>query len=249
MPKTKKTDEKEKKVKSSGKGERFADMSANAVIIDEAAIEKGLTDEVVNESKTPKGPRTRGKKYLEAKKIINGKTYPLKEAIEVIKKASFAKFNESVEAHLNVSEKGLSGEVALPHFQGKTRRVVVFDENVAENLKEGKIDFDILIASPADMPKILPFAKLLGPKGLMPNPKNGTLVPDPKKALANFSGNAIHYKTEKDFPLIHTIIGKINQPTEELEANFQALVKAVNPKNIKKAVIKSTMGPGIKVTF
>lgn len=249
--KTKKTDEKKEKVvkktaKSSGKGKKFADMSATAVIVDEAALEKGLQG-ATGATKTPK---VRGKKYLEAsKKIEAKKTYSLQEALELLKKVSLGKNNWTLEAHFNVTDKGLSGEVTLPHYQGKAKKVIIFDEKVAEALKAGKIDFDILLATSVDMPKILPFAKLLGPKGLMPNPKNGTLVPDPKQALTNFSGKAIHFKTEKDFPLIHTAIGKIQQPTDELVANFEAMVKAVNSKNIKKAILKSTMSPGVKVAI
>jgi len=256
MPKEKK--EKTKKTKSSGKGERFADMSATAIVIDETALEKGLKESIkappAGEAKEDKKPvkalKVRGKKYQEAKKKIDSKIkYDIKEAIKLLKQVSLAKFNGTVEAHLNVLEKGLGGETELPYFQAKAKKVVVFDDSIAENLKSGKIDFDVLLATAADMPKILPFAKLLGPKGLMPNPKNGTLVTDPKEALANFSGNALHYQTEKDSPIIHTVIGKLDQPDEELVANFQALIKAINPSKIKKAVLKSTMSPGIKVAL
>ncbi len=256
MPKTKNPDEKKEKVikKASGKGEKFADMSTGP-IIDEAAIQKELTKEAAaTETKpgptAPKAPRVRGKKYLEARKMIDpGKVYPLKEALKLLKKISFGEFNGTVEAHFVVLEKGLSGEVNLPYFAGKARRVAVFNDGLAEEIKAGKINFDVLLASPTDMAKILPLAKVLGPKGLMPNPKNGTLVPDPQKALAGFSASALHFQTEKDFPLIHTVIGKLSQPSEELEANFEILVKAVNPKNIKKTVIKSTMSPSVKVTL
>lgn len=244
-----KAEEGKKKVKSSGKGEKFVDMSADAPIVDESSLAETAEDKAT-ETKRAKEPKVRGKKYQEVKKMVDQtKTHSPKEGFELLKKVSFGKFNGTVEAHLNVLEKGLSGDVSLPHFAGKARKVVVFSDELAEEIKAGKINFDVLIASPADMPKILPLAKVLGPKGLMPNPKNGTLVPDPKKALKNFSGNAIHYQTEKDFPLIHVAIGKIDQPTEELVENFKALIKSVNPKNIKKAVVKSTMSPGIKVSI
>ncbi len=246
-----KKEEKKKTAKSSGKGEKFADMSAGP-IIDESIIQKELSETPVaaEETKTGRTPRVRGKKYQEVKKMVDpGKTYPLKEALELLKKISFGKFNGSVEAHFVALEKGLSGEVNLPHFAGKARRVVAFNDGLAAEIKAGKINFDVLLASPADMPKILPLAKVLGPKGLMPNPKNGTLIPDPQKALAGFSASALHFQTEKDFPLIHAVIGKLNQPTEELSANFETLVKAINPKNIKKATIKSTMSPSVKVAL
>lgn len=245
--------EKEKKIKSSGKGERFADMSAEATIIEEPDLEAVKDEEAPEAPQKAKEPRVRGKKYQKAKtKVDRNKAYSAKEAFELLKEISFAKTKGVVEVHLNVSQKGLSGEVTLPHFAGKARQVAIFSEELAEKIKEGKIEFDILLASSADMPKILPLAKTLGPKGLMPNPKNGTLVPDPqalKKAQEKFSGNALFYKTEKDFPLIHLVIGKLEQPTKELVENFEALIKAISPKNIRKAVVKSTMSPGIKVAF
>lgn len=244
--------EKVKKVKSSGKGEKFADMSATAVVIDEEALEKGLHEEVPQVSKVSRVPRakkTRGKKYKGAKSLVDKtKIYSPKEAFELLKKISFAKFGGSVEVHLNVIDKGISGEVKLPHFEGKALKVAIFDEKLLEEIKAGKINFDILLATPADMPLLMPLAKILGPKGLLPNPKNGTITPDPKKTAEKFSGSALRFKTENDFPQVHTIIGKTGQPVEELTANFEALIKAVNPKNIKKAYIKSTMSPSVRVS-
>ena len=244
-----KKETKVKSVKSSGKGERFADMSQTAIIIDEAALEKGLEEKPEEKKKKKKEKKVRGKRYQDFKKLLKQKSYSLKEALELLKKAPLGKLNGTLEAHLNVVTKGLSGKVSLPHFQAKVKKVVVFDEIVAATIKSGKIDFDILLATPADMPKILPLAKILGPKGLMPNPKNGTLVPDPQKAIVNFSDNALHFETEKDSPIIHTVFGKVNQPIEELEANFTALITAINSKNIKKIVIKSTMSPGIRISL
>lgn len=246
-PSSAKTTEGKKKVKSSGKGEKFADMSAGPVI-----EEPVLAEDVGTQRAAPalKEPRVRGKKYQDVKKMVDpNKTYSIKEAFELLKKISFGKNPSTVEAHFNVLEKGLSGEVNLPFSAGKTRKVVIFSPELAEEIKAGKINFDVLLAAPTDMPKILPLAKVLGPKGLMPSPKSNTLVPDPQKALANFPASAAAYKTEKDFPLIHTVIGKLNQPAEELQANFEALVKAINSKNIKKAILKSTMSPGIKIAL
>lgn len=249
MPKKK--EKKEKKVKVSGKGEKFADMSATAAVIEEPTGEE-LAKEVkeTKAGKKTKVLKTRGKKYSENKKLVEpNKIYPIPEAIELLKKVSFGKFKQTVELHLNVLSKGLSGEVSLPFFQGKARRVVIFDEKVTEEIKLGKINFDVLLATAADMPKIMPLAKVLGPKGLLPNPKNGTLVPDPQKALKNFQSTALQFKTEKDFPLIHVAIGKLDQPTQELVANFEAFIKAINPQKIKRAFVKSTMSPSIKINL
>ena len=246
--KTKK-ETKEKKVKSSGKGEKFADMSATAVVINEESLEKELTQEVKTKKKGKKS-KQRSKKYQDAKGLINKtKSYTPKEAFELLKKISLAKFGGSVEVHLNVVGKDLSGEAKLPHFKGKEIRVAIFEEELIEQIKAGKINFDVLLATVADMPKIMPLAKILGPKGLLPNPKNGTIVPDPKAAKAKFSSGGLRYKTEKDFPIIHTVIGQVNQPTEELIANLEVLVKAINPKNIKKVYLKSTMSPSLIVSL
>lgn len=238
----------EKKVKGSGKGEKFADMSAEAVVIEEPTEEE-LTKEV-KVSKVSRVSKVRGKKYLAAKKLVDqSKIYPVLEAFELLKKVAVGSFKQTVELHLNVLSAGLSGDVSLPHFQGKEKVIAIFNDELAAEIKSGKINFDILLATPADMPKIMPLAKVLGPKGLLPNPKNGTIVPDPQKAVANFKTGGIHYKTERDFPIIHAVIGKLDQPTEELVANYEAFIKSVQPKNIKKTFIKSTMSPSIHINF
>ena len=254
MPKKK--IEKKGKIKTSGKGEKVADMSEETVVVDEEELKKQLAEEVKTPdqppaAKTSKAQKVRGKKYQAAKNQINKDTVlGPKEAFELLKKiVEGTKFNQTVEIHLNVLTKGLSGEVSLPHFKGKERKIAVFDDGLGAEIKTGKINFDVLLATPADMPKILPLAKILGPKGLLPNLKNGTISPDLKKAMEKFSGGALFFKTEKDFPLIHTAIGKIKQPSKELVANYEAFIKAVNPKNITKSIIKSTMSPAIKVTF
>jgi len=241
---------KEKKVKASGKGEKVADMTVTEEIV--TVNEEIKTPDKPEETKAVhKSQKIRGKKYQAAKNQIDKNTvFKPSEAFELLKKiGSNIKFDQTVEIHLNVLIKGLSGEVSLPHFKGKERKIVIFDDSLAAEIKSGKVNFDVLLATPADMPKILPLAKILGPKGLMPNPKNGTISPDPKKAMEKFSGGALFFKTEKDFPLIHASIGKNKQPNEELVANFEAFIKAVNPKNISKAVVKSTMSPAVKIAF
>jgi len=245
----KKKDEKEKKIKTSGKGEKLADMSVEEPV--EEVVEEVVKEEAVTlEPEKPKTIKTRGKKYQKAKAKVGQSTiFSLPEAIKLLKEiGQESKFDQTVEVHLNLLVKGLSGEVTLPHFQGKQRKVVIFDEKLAEEIKLGKVNFDVLIATPADMPKVLPLAKVLGPKGLMPNPKTGTVSADPKKAIEKFNSGALYFKTEKDFPLIHQSIGKLKQPQEELIANLETLLKAINPKNISKAVIKSTMSPAIKIS-
>lgn len=245
---------KKKSVKAPGLagGQRIKDMSATAVVIEEPVLIEPAEEapQEKKEVKTKKLPKVRGKKYQNAKKMIDpALTYPIEEAIKLVKKTSFSKFGGSLEAHLKVKKVGLTGEAQLPHLRAKEKKVAIFSPEILEKIKGGKIDFEILLASPKDMPQLVPFAKVLGPKGLMPNPKNGTIVDDPEKAKKKFSSPAFSFKTEKDFPIIHTVFGKFEQKDDELAANFKALIAAIGPNNIQRTIIKSTMGPSLKVKF
>ncbi len=113
-------------------------------------------------------------------------------------------------------------------------------------MEKGKIDFDALVAHPQVMAKV---ARFLGPKGLMPNPKNGTISPTPEKVAEKLTGGEIAWKTEADFPIIHQVIGKLSFKDKQLEENFQAFTKSVGETKIKNITLKSTMSPGIKVKF
>lgn len=192
--------------------------------------------------------KVRGKKYVEAKKKFdNTKTYPVAEAIKLVKETSYSVFDGTMELHMIIKKVGASATCTLPHSAGKTKKVEVASDETIEKLKSGKIDFDILVATPAMMPKLVPFARILGPKGLMPNPKNGTLVPDAKKA-ESFSAGSVTLKTEKEAPLIHTVIGKVSQEPKELAENLEAIFKSLGAaKQIDKAYLKATMGPSVKV--
>lgn len=192
--------------------------------------------------------KVRGKKYVEAKKKFdNTKIYSPVDAIKLVKETSYSVFDGTVELHMIVKRTGISASVALPHQAGKTKKVEIASDETVEKLKTGKIDFDVLVATPEVMPKLVPFARLLGPKGLMPNPKNGTLVPDAQKAKS-FSTGTVALKTEKEAPLVHTVIGKVSQEAKELAENLEAIFKAFGgSKQIDKAFIKATMGPAVKV--
>lgn len=194
--------------------------------------------------------KIRSKKYKFAKaKFDNVKVYPVAEAIKLIKDASYSKFDGTMELHLIVKKVGISAQVALPHAAGRVKKIEVADEKTLEKLKTGKIDFDILVATTDMMPKLVPFAKLLGPRGLMPNPKNGTLVTDIKKAGA-FSASTVTLKTEKEAPLIHTVVGKVSQKDTELKDNIQTIFKALGGSDqILKVYLKSTMSPSVKVAI
>ena len=197
---------------------------------------------------TKKQKRIRGKAYLMAKnKYLNQKTFPIAEAIKILKQISYEKFNAAVELHLNLSEKNLKGEVTLPHGTGKTLKITVFDEEVEKELQNNQISFDILIAQAKDMPKLVKFAKLLGPKGLMPSPKKGTLTDDPKKAVTKLGSGTMHFKSEAKFPLLHQVIGRRDFTEKQLLENFKAFIRAVNLKYIQAAFVKTSMSPAVRI--
>lgn len=194
-----------------------------------------------------KEPKTRGKKYLEAKnKIDKTKEYTLNQAIKLIKDATFTKFDGSIELHIKVNKPDLSTQVELPHGTGKEKKIEVANEKTFQKLESGDIDFDILLATPDMMPRLAKYGKILGPKGLMPNPKNGTIIKNEADAK-NFSENKLILKTEKSAPLIHTIIGKTSLPDKKLAENAQAVITAINPRKIVKAHLSGSMTPSVKL--
>lgn len=227
-------------------GERVVAVSGEPIKEDVAKVEKVEKVEKAKEKKQ----KQRGKKYLTAQtKIDPQKSYSYEDAARLVKETSISRFPGSVELHLVLAKGNLNTSVELPYSTGKTRKIEIANEETIEKLKEGKVDFDVLLATPGMMPKLVPFAKLLGPRGLLPNPKQGTLVPDPEKAKEKFGGKSLQIKSEKNAPLVHLVVAKISQPEEEIAANIKAIIKSIEPKNIQKAVVSASMGPGIKVTI
>jgi large subunit ribosomal protein L1 len=204
-----------------------------------------------NEIKTAKvnvSKKVRGKKYIEAKKKLGDvKKMKLAEAVELLKKAKYVSFDESVDLHMNVEKTGLRGEVELPHATGKTVRVSIVNDAVLEQLAQGKIEFDVLITHPSFMSKLARFAKVLGPKGLMPNPKAGTVSATPEEVAKKFMKGTLRWKTEPKFPLIHQQIGKLSYDSKKLVENAQAFLNAVGKAQVKALFITSSMGPSIEV--
>jgi large subunit ribosomal protein L1 len=196
---------------------------------------------------SPKKARIRSKAYKAAKAMVNAdKTYPLNDALALLKKVSLTKFDPTVELHLTLLDKGFNKDIELPYATGKTRKIAVADADTMAKIAANKIDFDILLASPDQMGGLVKYAKVLGPKGLMPNPKNGTVVQNPEAAAKSMTGkNSLPLKTEKDAPLIHTQIGKLSFGQEKLSANINAILSII-PK-LQKIVIKTTMSPAIKI--
>jgi len=207
------------------------------------------TEESIEGSEKKARKRIRGKKYKSAReKVDKSKTYSIKESVKLVKETSYSKFNGAVELHLVVRKAGLSETVKLPFSTGKKKKVEIANSDTIKKLKSGKVNFDVLLATADIMPKLVPFAKLLGPKGLMPNPKNGTLIKT-KDDAKKFSGNSITIKTEKKQPVIHTVVGKVDQKIAELEENTKAIIEAINKKQITKAYLTSTMGPSVKISL
>jgi len=207
--------------------------------------------EVKKEDKTPKknvSKKVRGKKYLEAKKKMGEKKMvKLTEAIELLKKAKYAAFDESVDLHINVVKTGLRGEVELPHSTGKVVRVAIVSDTVLEQLANGKIEFDVLITHPSFMSKLARFAKVLGPKGLMPNPKAGTVSTTPEEVAKKFMKGTLRWKTEPKFPIIHQMVGKLSYDSKNLVENAQAFIDAVGKTQIKSVFITSSMGLSVGI--
>ncbi|MBI3558826.1 50S ribosomal protein L1 [Candidatus Gottesmanbacteria bacterium] len=187
---------------------------------------------------SPKEKVKRVQKHLKAGNLT--------QAINLVKENSFSKFDGAMEVILNVIEKGLRGNVTLPHGTGKTIRVKIADDDLISTIENGRIDFDILVAHPSMMPKLAKIAKILGPKGLMPNPKTNTISENPAE-LVKILSSAVQWKTQPDFPIIHTVIGKVSFETKKLEENFAALIKSVGKEKIKSVFLKPTMGPSIRV--
>ncbi len=181
-------------------------------------------------------------------KIDRTKVYDPLAGIELVKKLSYTKFAGTITAHLTVKEQGLSKEIALPHSTGKTRFIEIASEKTIKKIESGKIDFDVLLATPQMIAKLTKFAPILGPKGLMPNPKNDTLTPNPEQKQKELAGGMILIKTEKKAPLIHVAIGKTDMDTKKLAENLQVLIKAFQQK-LTKVVVVATMSPGVKVRF
>ncbi len=198
----------------------------------------------------------RSKNYMTITKIIDkNKKYTLSEALGQLVKFKSAKFDESVELHINTQESGITGNIMFPHGTGKQIRVEIANQtedpkhvqDLVKKVETGKIDFDILIATPDAMPKLARVAKFLGPRGLMPNPKNGTITTKPNEIAKKYQGGQVNFKTEAKFPLLHLTVGKVSFGEKKLTDNITTAISAVQSKNIKQITLKSTMSPGIKL--
>lgn len=222
--------------------------------LSEATASVGADEQKTVESKKDKKGkqkkgRVRSKKYQELKAQISAKELPLSEALEILEKLQRKTFDETVELHLNTKPERISVETSLPHGTGKALKVAVANDELIEQVEKGKVDFDILLAIPSMMPKLAKVAKVLGPRGLMPNPKNGTITNDPKEAMKKYESGLIFVKTEGKAPVAHIAVGKVSFGPKKLSENIQAVLSSVKKENISKAVLKSTQSPAIKLSL
>lgn len=228
--------------------EILSDLKSNS---SESAEASEPTEEPKKEvKKTPKNDKKafRSKQYdTLVGKVDKKKVYGLKEALELLGTLQRTKFDETVELHINTTAAGISGNVTLPHGTGKKTRVAIADDALIAAVEKGKIEFDILVATPDMMPKLAKVARILGPKGLMPNPKNGTVTSNPAEIAKKYEGGQISFKTEAKNPLLHLTVGKISFGNEKLTQNIEEMLKAVKRSNIVDVTLKSTMSPGIKI--
>lgn len=228
--------------------------------------------------KLPREERKHSKKYREVAALVDiNNYYSVSEAVELAKKTSTTKFDSSVEIHIRLgvnptaADQQVRGTVALPNGTGKTKRIAVIcasdkekeakdagadkvGESLIAEIEKGKVDFDILVASPDMMTQIGKLGKVLGTKGLMPNPKAGTVTPEVGQAVKELKAGRVEFKVDKD-AVVHQTIGKVSFDAKKLEENYSVFMDAIKhakPSGVKGTYIRSinlstTMGPGIKI--
>lgn len=219
-----------------------------------------------------------GKKYEASKKMVDKPAYPLQDAMPLVKKAAFAKFDESVEVSMNLgvdprhADQMVRGTVVLPHGLGKTTRVIVIasgekvreareagaDEvgadDMVQKIQGGWLEFDAVVATPDMMKSVGRLGKVLGPRGLMPNPKTGTVTLDVAKAVTELKAGKVEFRVDKT-GIIHCAVGKVSFDAEKLADNARALISSVlraKPATakghyVRTIVVSSTMGPGVPI--
>lgn len=209
------------------------------------------TETAVEAPKASSKRRSRSRKYKTMlKQVKKDELYNIEDAIKTLAGLAKSTKLKTVELHLNTREQGLKGELKLPHSTGKEVKVAIFSDKLAVEINAGKIDFDILLATPADMPKLAKFARILGPKGVMPNPRSGTITDNPEKRAAELTaGGTLPYKTESKFPIIHLGLGSINQDSKDLADNIAEAIRAIGPSKIKTAFLACTHTPSVKLNI
>lgn len=257
------------------KEERKEKVAAGELDPSEAGLKKGPAP------KTRSKLERRSKSYKKAAELVDdSKEYTVKEASEVLPKTSTVKFDASVELHLNLgvdprqADQNIRGNVELPHGTGKTIRVAVFaptdqhdavkkagadivgEEDFLQQLDKELLDFDVLIATPQLMAKLGKYARLLGPKGLMPNPKSGTVTAKPADAVKSAKAGKVEFRVDKQ-SIVHLGVGKVSFKPKQIAENTQVVLKAIadaKPASVKgtyiqKVTMTTTMGPSVRISL
>lgn len=241
-----------KAAKVSGIGMKGGERTTSLGVSEEeiaASLESEAPVEEAGEKKKSKEKKKKivSKRHKENKTLTSTSVFKVDKGIETLRKFKKGNFDETVELHINTKEKGISGTVLLPHGTGKKLRIAVADDAVIEEVASGKINFDVLVANPAMMPKLARVAKILGPRGLMPNPKNGTISPNTDDAVKKLSAGQIGFKTESQAPLIHISVGKLSFEDKKLADNISTVIGAIGSAKITAITLKSTMSPAVRL--
>jgi large subunit ribosomal protein L1 len=226
-------------------------MSENDVKVVEAPVEadeNGEMPEVV-EPKKAAHKRHRSKKYAAVRaQVDKTRTYDAFSAVELVKRLSYSSFPGTITADVVLREKeiGTAVDLSFPHTTGQSVRVAIASDEVLAAIEGGTIDFDILLSTPQYMPKLAKLASTLGPKGLMPNPKTGTLTENPERKKAELEAGKMTIRTERKAPLMHIVVGNTKMDSKDLVENVQTLFDTLKNRMVK-ATLNATMSPGVKV--
>lgn len=263
--KKKSEDRKLAKVQGSG-GQRIPAVGPTEEELAKLDEVKAVEEIKLSEAKSASGGKSKKEKFQKAKHVRskayqvfaqlvdNSQSLSVPQALDLLEKLQRKTFDETVELHLNTSDPKISASTTLPHGTGKTLRVAVANDELLAEIETGKVNFDILLATPDMMPKLAKVAKVLGPKGLMPNPKSGTVTQDVVKAVKEVKAGKIEFRVEKA-GIVHTSLGKLNFDADKLVENtkafFNTIVKlkpsSAKGQYIKSVFLSSTMSPGLKI--
>ena len=246
-----KVDEQIKQAKIEANKESQSGEEVESVEETETSEKSGKTKKA---KKTRKGKaKVRSARYKQASELVEAnKKYTISDAIELAKKTSSTKFDGNIEVHIRVQGKSgkpenLRGMISYPHSTGKSLKVEILDEKIIEEIAStGRADADLYLTTPSEMSKVAKLARILGPKGKMPNPKSGTITLDPVKTKAELEGGKTEYKTDS-FGIVHQVIGKVSADEKSLAANYQALISSLPKERITSINLMATMGPSVKV--
>lgn len=221
------------------------DMSVEEDQVKHVEVEEPALEEEPAEQKSKK---PRSKKYQAVRaKLDKTRKYTVENAVEMVKDLSYSNFEGTISAAVVVKETGRVGSVTLPHQTGNDRNIVIVDDEVLQQIEDGQVDdIDVLLADPQYMPKLAKHGRILGPKGLMPNPKNGTLTPNPEEKKKELEAGKLLLKTQEKQPVFHLAVGTESMETDKIVENIKTLIEELGQKLVKLS-LSATMSPGVRV--